>query len=74
MNKQNAAAGTIRAALRYPVFRMLLSGLAVITARLEAVTEAWYLRRSRPYLVGWRSIAPVLVQAAINVTSRPRNA
>ena len=32
MNKQNAAAGTIRAALRYPGFRMLLSGLAVSQA------------------------------------------
>ena len=32
MNKQNAAAGTIRAALRYPAFRMLLSGLAVSQA------------------------------------------
>ena len=32
MNKQNAAAGTIRAALRYPGFRTLLSGLAVSQA------------------------------------------
>src|ERR1043165_2087110 len=33
MSKQNAAAaGTIRAALRYPGFRMLLSGLAVSQA------------------------------------------
>jgi hypothetical protein len=32
MNKQKAAAGPIRAALRYPGFRMLLSGLAVSQA------------------------------------------
>lgn len=32
MNKQNAAAGTMRAALRYPGFRLLLSGLAVSQA------------------------------------------
>jgi MFS family permease len=29
MNKQNAAAGTVRAALRYPAFRRLAAGLAV---------------------------------------------
>jgi DNA-binding CsgD family transcriptional regulator len=39
-------------------------------AHLDAVLEAWYLRRSRPYLVGWRSIAPVLVRSALDAGDR----
>ena len=42
-----------------------------LSSHLEAVTEAWYLRRSRPYLVGWRSIAPVLVRAALEAGDLP---
>ena len=37
---------------------------------LEAVTEAWHLRHSRPYLISWRSIAPVLVRASLAADDR----
>jgi len=38
--------------------------------RLEALTRAWDLRRPRPYLIGWRSIAPHLVKAAVESGDR----
>ena len=64
MNKQNAAAGTIRAALRYPGFRTLLSGLAVSQAgdwlyNLALVTLVYQrtglgaVGRRRPRRRGW---------------------
>jgi len=38
---------------------------------LQTLVEAWHLRESHPYLLSWRSIATLLVQAALDADDRP---
>ena len=39
--------------------------------QLQALVEAWHLRLSHPYLLSWRSIAALLVRAALDADDRP---